>query len=346
MPCSDTPWTGQTTEHADTEETDVSTEAPDTLSYWLSTRPPDLYLCLDVEATCDGSVVPSASNNSSPRRRFERGFSNEVLELPVEVVDSRTGACYSDYSAGWRFHSYIAPEKDPTTFCCELTGISTKTLDGAPSLLEALRKLEAWLSRRCLVPWPQRPKSGQHSFVWVTDGSWDFGKFLYHDCKRKGVRYPAVCQRWCDARAAFKNTWPETGLKPPILQNMVASVGLPWTGEPHRGHVDARNLAALVGVLTRCNPGSLIPTRCIPASLLSENKRVTTARTLPPPPPLLDGSDVQEQKHGTVKKPILTRFFTVPTTSYPTAAYPFCYPFSPSQYLLPVPITFAHFQSG
>eukprot|EP01063_Lacrimia_lanifica_P031244 TRINITY_DN5105_c0_g1_i1.p1 TRINITY_DN5105_c0_g1~~TRINITY_DN5105_c0_g1_i1.p1 ORF type:complete len:550 (+),score=123.86 TRINITY_DN5105_c0_g1_i1:115-1764(+) len=239
-------------------EADMSVPAVGVAENAPQCPPPDVLLCLDVEATCMGHM------DSAQKRVFDQSFENEILELPVEVVDRRTGHNISKRRPGWRFHTYVRPEKPPTAFCTDLTGISEATLAGAPDLAEALRRLDAWLHRRGLVPWPMANlHAGEQNFIWVTDGNWDFGKFLWHNCRRRGIPYPVACTGWCDVRESYLSTWPEKVLRPPILQNMVKNAGLTWTGRPHSGHVDTKNLAGLVGVIVQCNPTSLLPSRCL-----------------------------------------------------------------------------------
>eukprot|EP01065_Artemidia_motanka_P025811 TRINITY_DN3076_c0_g1_i1.p1 TRINITY_DN3076_c0_g1~~TRINITY_DN3076_c0_g1_i1.p1 ORF type:complete len:404 (+),score=126.84 TRINITY_DN3076_c0_g1_i1:74-1285(+) len=229
---------------------------------------PQVYLCCDIEATCDGSVAHSP--NGSVRRRFVAGYQNEVLELPVEVVDAATGAIVGDSDPSWRFHSLVRPLRKPSPFCTDFTGLDDEQLCDAPPLEIALRRLEAWLATRRLVPWPHaRSSAGEVSFVWVTDGQWDFGNFLWRDCERKGLPFPFVCSRWCDARRAFSVTWPQQQLRKPVLQNMVSHAGLQWQGVPHRGFWDTHNLAALVGTIAQHNQIALLPTHGVPSELLS-----------------------------------------------------------------------------
>ena len=243
-------------------EEDVSVGTKGVHEYANQLPAPDVYLCLDVEATCDGTV-------QGGQRRFLQNFENEIIELPVDVICGKTGKNLSDLYQGWRFHTYVSPETGPSEFCTSLTGIDEETLSGAPGLQEALRRFESWLHRRNMVPWPYaNPSLGELNCIWITDGNWDFGKFLWNDTQRKGVPFPVACTSWCDIREAFSATWPQTILKAPILQNMVKGVGLTWTGKPHRGHVDTKNLAALVSVVLKCNPTSLLPSRCIPYSLI------------------------------------------------------------------------------
>eukprot|EP01059_Diplonema_ambulator_P033599 TRINITY_DN7113_c3_g1_i1.p1 TRINITY_DN7113_c3_g1~~TRINITY_DN7113_c3_g1_i1.p1 ORF type:complete len:331 (+),score=31.30 TRINITY_DN7113_c3_g1_i1:68-1060(+) len=254
------------------EEWDVSVGTRGVFRSAGGLPPPLVYLCCDIEATCDGVVGKNGA------RHFAKPFENEILEIPIEAVDARTGQCLSDTSPAFKFHTYVDPITPPTPFCTSLTGISDETLATAPKLPEAIRRLESWLRRRRLVPWPMaKINEGEINFIWVTDGCWDFGKFLYHDSQRKGLQYPLACGNWCDVREAYSATWPYERLKAPVLQTMVKGVGLSWVGRPHRGHVDTRNLASLVGVLVRCNPASLYPTHCIP--------HVPHSLVYPPPMP-------------------------------------------------------------
>eukprot|EP01062_Namystynia_karyoxenos_P020900 TRINITY_DN17928_c0_g1_i1.p1 TRINITY_DN17928_c0_g1~~TRINITY_DN17928_c0_g1_i1.p1 ORF type:complete len:448 (+),score=132.24 TRINITY_DN17928_c0_g1_i1:94-1344(+) len=240
---------------------------------------PQVYLCCDLEATCDGHV-DGVTPDGEPRRRFYP-YENEVIEFPVEVVDARSGEKVGDTCDGWRFHTYVSSEQAPTEFCTKLTGISADTLRNAPPLREALRRLEGWLRTHNLVPWPWAcVDRGEVSFVWVTDGQWDFGKFLWQDCRRKGIDFPFVCSRWCDIRKAFRCTFPRVHLRAPVLKSMVEGAGVEWTGEAHRGHVDAANLAALVGVLCK-NPMLILPSDEVPRSLLHAQQHTNPTRLSP-----------------------------------------------------------------
>ena len=268
-------------------EADVSTRADGVKEHASEHPPPSVYLCLDIEATCDGKYV---TKNGDPRARlFDQSYENEILEIPVEAVDAKSGRRLSLDQPSWAFHTYVSPKKKPSRFCTELTGIDAEKLRKAPPLATALQRLEVfipspipppkpphhppqgWLRRRNLVPWPlANTKEAEVNYIWVTDGSWDFGKFLWHDCRRKGLAYPFSCNAWCDAREAFRATFPKIHIRPPMLQNMVKEAGLTWFGPPHRGEVDTKNLAALVGVIARCNPTALLPSRCLPYDLIKD----------------------------------------------------------------------------
>ncbi|KAJ9447816.1 3prime-5prime exonuclease eri1 [Diplonema papillatum] len=257
------------------DESDVSVNTRGVVEGAAFLPPPTVYLCLDIEATCDGTT----STDRPGSRHFRKNFENEILELPIEAVDAKTGQVLSEMQPSWRFHSYVYPEIPPTLFCTELTGIDSATLSSAPPLGEVLSNLEDWLCSHKLAPWPlANVKEGGLNFIWVTDGTWDFGKFLWNDCKRKGIDFPFVCAGWCDARRAFQKTWPKMSLRAPVLQNMVNSVGISWSGKPHRGHVDTKNLASLVSVIVNCNSSALLPTRCIPQPLLKQQQHVAMHR--------------------------------------------------------------------
>ena len=103
--------------------------------------PPHAYLCLDIEATCNGSYTQGSGGNGTARI-FEQNFENEILELPVEAVCAKTGRLLTTEHPGWAFHTYVNPVIKPSKFCTELTGIDENTLKRAPPLGEALRRLE------------------------------------------------------------------------------------------------------------------------------------------------------------------------------------------------------------
>lgn len=94
------------------------------------------------------------------------------------------------------FHMYCRPEVNPTLseFCVNLTGIRQvgylsetvspliifvqEQIDAAEPFPKVLVKFHEWLTGHKLVG-----DKRKHKFAFVTDGPWDFSKFLFGQCQ-------------------------------------------------------------------------------------------------------------------------------------------------------------------
>lgn len=115
---------------------------------------------------------------------------NEVVELPVVIVDTETCKVVGE------FHTYVKPTSDKLTpFCTELCGITEEMVygDSVPTFPEALDKLHKFLSDFGVF---------NHEFALVSCGDYD-GNQLKRECAHKDVFRPNYLQRWINLKKVF-----------------------------------------------------------------------------------------------------------------------------------------------
>ncbi|XP_064077564.1 3'-5' exoribonuclease 1-like [Macrobrachium nipponense] len=172
------------------------------------------YIIIDFEATCDA---------------HPHNLRHEIIEFPAVLVSTKKKKIVS------KFHSYVRPVINPklTTFCTNLTGITQEQVNFAPEFPEVLQKFEVWLKEHKL-------KVDMKTFAVVTDGPWDMGRFLYHQCKISKVPYPHWAKTWINIKKPFCNFYNTERVN---LQGMLTKLGMTFIGQPHCGLDDARNIA-------------------------------------------------------------------------------------------------------
>ncbi|KAL1461716.1 hypothetical protein WDU94_013588 [Cyamophila willieti] len=188
------------------------------------------YVVIDFEATCQ-------ENNPVD-------FNYEIIEFPAILVHTESLKIVDV------FHSFVKPVINPklTAFCQQLTGITQKVVDKAPTFPNVLKKFESWLDSHGLVT--------ERKFI-VTDGPWDMGRFFFLQCKLSKLPYPPYAREWTNVRKIFRNFYKyhQGG----TLEDMVKFVGLKFEGDPHRGLDDSYNIARMFlhllkdGALIRVN---------------------------------------------------------------------------------------------
>jgi inhibitor of KinA sporulation pathway (predicted exonuclease) len=157
---------------------------------------------------------------------------HEIIEFPAVFLNSQT------LKVEFEFHSYVRPTEEPklADFCSELTGIDQETVSKAESLDVIIRKFQTFLIKNHIT-----------SFTVCADGPWDFEKFLYPECIRKGITYPAWGEKWLDVRKRFAEFFL---LEKWIgVNEMLNYLEFDFEGRPHSGIDDARNIARIVKVL-------------------------------------------------------------------------------------------------
>ncbi|XP_068238980.1 3'-5' exoribonuclease 1-like [Palaemon carinicauda] len=172
------------------------------------------YVVIDFEATCDA---------------HPHNIRHEIIEFPAVLVSTKKKKIVA------KFHSYVRPVINPklTTFCTNLTGITQEQVNFAPQFPEVLRKFEDWLKEHNL-------KTDMKTFAVVTDGPWDMGRFLYHQCNISKVSYPQWAKTWINIKKPFCNFYNTERMN---LQGMLTKLGMTFIGHPHSGLDDARNIA-------------------------------------------------------------------------------------------------------
>jgi len=181
-------------------------------------QPYEFYLCLDVEATCD----------------VNRVYPHEIIELPVVVCCARTKQVVE------HFHSYCRPVKNPilTDFCKNLTRIKQEDVDNAQTFPHVLARFERWLSAIAAPP-------DYDGCIFVTDTSFDVGKFLTMQFKHDNLPHPKYLHKWINARMIVKSMYGIPKSTNVNLEEMVQKLNLEFVGRPHSGLDDTRNVAQI-----------------------------------------------------------------------------------------------------
>jgi inhibitor of KinA sporulation pathway (predicted exonuclease) len=164
---------------------------------------------VDFEATC-------CDQQSFPRDEME------IIEIGSVAVNAATGDILSEFSI------FIRPIRHPvlTGFCKSLTTITQEDVDAAPAFPEALVTFAAWLGQF------DRP-------VFCSWGDYD-RKQLAKDCDFHGRPFPFL-----NGHRNLKAEFSETVRSPKRfgLGQALGRLGLTFTGTPHRGIDDAKNIA-------------------------------------------------------------------------------------------------------
>ena len=177
---------------------------------------PDYYLVLDFECTCD---YPKPKD-----------FKHEIIEFPIILLNRKTLEIESE------FHSFCRPIINPelTKFCFDLTGITQKQVDNAPTFNELQPVLNQWMAEKVYAK--------NVSFAFATDGIWDFDKFLSPQCQYSKISYPDYAKEWVDVRKHFSRCYGITG----SISFMMECLGRKFDGRMHSGLDDARNVAKIL----------------------------------------------------------------------------------------------------
>lgn len=182
----------------------------------------DYFCIIDFEATCDN---PPPAN-----------FVPEIIEFPAVLIDVGEKKIVNE------FHRYCRPVLNPTLtpFCTGLTNITQDEVDNASTFPEVMKEFEEWLSKYKL--------GTEYSFVIVTDGPWDLGRFLYHQTLLSDVTFPSFAKAWINLRKTFANFYQR---KRCGIKEMLEFIGLKFEGTLHSGIDDSRNIARIAIHLLR-----------------------------------------------------------------------------------------------
>ncbi|GAO48671.1 hypothetical protein G7K_2841-t1 [Saitoella complicata NRRL Y-17804] len=194
-------------------------------------------LCCDVEATAEEGFAPGV-------------YPHEIIEFPIVLYDVETKQVVD------RFRTYIKPVKNPklSEFCTTLTGITQDQVDDAPTFPDALKTVEAWLSKHdnILHPhvsdWRNSPSTSQsRNWAFACDGRWDLESFVH--TKQLPVSGPSppppwLCGSYVDVRALFSD-YLQIGKR--NINAMLEHCGMRFEGREHCGLDDSANVARIVG---------------------------------------------------------------------------------------------------
>lgn len=195
----------------------------------------DFLLIIDFEATCE--------------EKNPAGYPHEIIEFPAVLISCENVDRPEIIDV---FHSYVKPVINPTLseFCKALTGIEQNTVDAADTFDKVLHSFEKWMQ--------QRGMGLSKTFMIVTDGPFDMGRFMYLQCQQSGIEFPACLRHWANLRKVFINFYKESFYafnnnqnqqntqRLPGLQTMLAKLDMDFEGHPHCGLDDAKNIARIV----------------------------------------------------------------------------------------------------
>ena len=196
----------------------------------------DYLLVIDFEATCE--------------EKNPAGYPHEIIEFPAVLVSCENVDRPEIIDV---FHSYVKPVINPTLseFCKGLTGIEQNTVDAADTFDKVLHAFEKWMQ--------QHSMGLSKTFMIVTDGPFDMGRFMYLQCQQSGIEFPGYLAHWANLRKVFINFYKESfysynnnqnqqnsSQKLPGLQTMLTKLDMDFEGHPHCGLDDAKNIARIV----------------------------------------------------------------------------------------------------
>jgi len=222
-----------------------------TASGWTC-QPYDVFLVLDVEATCLQGT----------------GFHwpNEIIEWPVCLLkwaDRGPNGTVGSLQKVAEFRSFVKPTWRPelSSFCVSLTGITQEQVDGAPLFPEVASQFSAFLVHHGLI----HPVTDEHlvRFCWCTDGPFDIRDFVVKQCFISNIPMPSWIRgdvldvrKVVSALSRFSKAYSSKPALPrrlsPNIESQLRFLGLgPFEGRKHSGIDDSRNIARIVIELAR-----------------------------------------------------------------------------------------------
>ncbi|KZT28563.1 hypothetical protein NEOLEDRAFT_1129386 [Neolentinus lepideus HHB14362 ss-1] len=218
-------------------------------------QPCEALLVLDVEATCvQGS---------------DFHWPNEIIEWPVCLMrwkDKDADGIANRLEVAAEFRTFVKPTWRPTLtqFCTNLTGITQKQVDHAPTFPEVIDQFTKFLSDNGLI----HPETGQRliRFFWCTDGPFDIRDFVIKQCFISKIHLPPWIRgdvmdvRKVVSRIAYHEGRKGSGKKAFAFQkrlslNLTSQLRFlnlsPFIGRQHSGIDDTRNIARIVSELAR-----------------------------------------------------------------------------------------------
>jgi len=190
---------------------------------------PNYYAVVDFECTA---------------REIRKDWLFEIIEFPVIFLNAET------LKVEFTFHRYVKPIINPilTEFCTNLTGITQEQVDESNQLHVVLQELEAFLAEKNLVLLSQDPPEDKLTFVWASDGVFDFHDFLFVECERKNINLPPIFDKILDVRHNFRTHTKKSG----NIEVMLQFFNLKFEGREHSGMDDAKNIVRImVAVLNK-----------------------------------------------------------------------------------------------
>lgn len=173
---------------------------------------------VDLEATCWNSSESQA------------GQPAEIIEIGMVLLNTETGEVVNPVSMK------VKPQLSTVSqFCTDLTGLTQKDVEKAPSLQKVCEYL--------------RKQYNSHRYVWASYGEWD-RYMMDRAVETTGVKSPFSGVH-TNVQAVFGWTLPPTQKNDLSLQRAVEAAGLTWVGRAHSGVDDAHNAANLLWTVLR-----------------------------------------------------------------------------------------------
>ncbi|TFK42902.1 ribonuclease H-like domain-containing protein [Crucibulum laeve] len=220
-------------------------------------QPYDMFLVLDVEATCHLGT--------------DFNYANEIIEFPVclmQWMDKAEDGTAATLKVIDEFRTFVRPTWRPTlsSFCTELTGITQEQVDEAPPFADVLDDMRNFMVKHGLID----PITGQRvkRFCWCSDGPFDIRDFVVKQCFISRVPMPDWIQGdVLDVRMSVMHwlSLQTTQFTIPANRTMngamrrslnipaqLKALGLPsFEGRQHSGIDDTRNIAKIITELAR-----------------------------------------------------------------------------------------------
>jgi len=175
----------------------------------------DFIAVLDFEATCRPDRRPSPQ---------------EVIEMPVIVIDSKTGEEVS------RFHKYVKPVHHPklTQFCTDLTGITQDTVDKADLFNAVWKEFATFMAEH---------DYNDKNTIFVICGDWDIKTMLPSQAGLFNIRVPSYFKKWINIKRFILQKW-EINCKG--MMEILEEFKIDHVGRHHSGIDDVINITSCV----------------------------------------------------------------------------------------------------
>ncbi|KAF8497082.1 ribonuclease H-like domain-containing protein [Russula emetica] len=215
-------------------------------------QPYDVFLVLDVEATC--------------LQGTDFHWPNEIIEWPICLLkwaDRGPNGMVGPLQKVAEFRSFVKPTWRPelSSFCVSLTGITQEQVDSAPFFPEVASRFSTFLVHHGLI----HPVTGERllRFCWCTDGPFDIRDFVVKQCFISNIPMPSWIRgdvmdvrKVVSALSRFSKAYSSKPALPrrlsPNIESQLRFLGLgPFQGRKHSGIDDSRNIARIVLELAR-----------------------------------------------------------------------------------------------
>lgn len=172
------------------------------------------YVVIDLECTCWEHKDP----NKQP---------HETIEIGAVILDEH-------FNYIKEFDQFVKPLDNPllTEYCIDLTSITQKDIDAAPSLTTAISRLKEWMG-------PAK------DVVFCSWGYFDKDQLL-DECRINVIDYP-FNEDHINIKVRFSTIMKRT--KKMGLKKALRILGIPFEGVQHRGIDDAKMIAKVFKII-------------------------------------------------------------------------------------------------